>query len=102
MLKYKAHCTSVDIINNACATDREMENFISSLDVHLAVETHNNEKNLILYFTPFPVKYLNYLKRWNNYGNEDGVVSRYKGKQNKTVYVQLFRINKKGSSQRNS
>lgn len=98
MLKYRAHCINVNTTNNSCATDEEMQEFISNLDVHLVVETYNGTKNLVLYFTPFPVKYLNYLKRWNNYGNEKEVMSRYRGRQDRTIYVQLFRINKKGSS----
>lgn len=56
----------------ALPTEQELKDFFANLNMHLAVEDHqgasgNVQKNLVLYFTPFRGKYLNYVRCFNTF-----------------------------------
>lgn len=98
LLVYKAHCTTHDIEHSyACATKAEMMDFIANLDIHLAIEEHKGVKNLVFKFTPFPVKYLNYIKRYNAKPHPGIANMRVIKNSQDSVFIQLFRrVNKRG------
>lgn len=111
LLQYKAHCTTSYDTPYAIATDDEMRTFLQNLDVHMCFENSGQGAdgkiyfNIVLRFTPFPVKYLNYIKRYNR--PRKGESWRVRGSENSPhgmgnkddsqhmVYVQLFRIPKR-------
>ena len=80
----------------ACATKNEMRDFIAGLKITTVLEriheitesdgTKKNAGNLVIYFTPFPIKYINYLKTHQD---------KHKGRLHRTkqddVYIQLLR-----------
>lgn len=51
----------------ACATEQEMAAFLAEQAnyLHLQLDVHNGQKNLVAYFKPFPIKYYNWVKRWH-------------------------------------
>ena len=56
----------------ALPTEQELKDFFANLNLHLAVEDHKGpsgavQKNLVLYFTPFRGKYLNYVRCFNSF-----------------------------------
>ena len=55
----------------ALPTEQELRDFFANLNMHLAVEDHQGpsgtQKNLVLYFTPFRGKYLNYIRCFNTF-----------------------------------
>jgi hypothetical protein len=103
LLNYKAHCSTVnDDTTYACATDEEMISFINNQEVHLSLENGN----LVVYFKPFPVKYLNYLKKYNSKKyyrvltmDEIRQSIRLRKIENNMnqVYIQLFRLSRRRS-----
>lgn len=55
--------------NRAIATRQEMEEFFNSMQFEIRYEEHiskagNKSNNIVLYFTPFTGKYLNYVKKY--------------------------------------
>ena len=81
----------------ACATKDEMEPFIKNLKVTTVLEhiheitesdgTTKNAGNLVIYFTPFPIKYINYLKT-----HQDKNKGRLHRTKQDVVYIQLLRM----------
>lgn len=105
LLAYKAHCSTVDDSTYyACATDSEMMHYIRDQNVRLKIESHGSEKNLVVHFDPFPVKYLNYVKKYNTKkpykvlrGDESLELVRKIENNHNQIYIQLFRICRKAS-----
>lgn len=87
----------------ACATKEEMRQFIQNLKVTTMLEritdfTDKDGKtrkkgNLVVRFTPFPVKYLNYIK-----SHQDKHKGRECRTNNNVVYIQLFKLSHRGKS----
>lgn len=54
--------------NRGMCTDDEMHDYLHSMNFTVKIEHHQGPKesqyNLVLYFDPFPQKYLNYMLRW--------------------------------------
>ena len=54
--------------NRGMCTDEEMHNYLQNMNFTIKLEHHQGPKksqwNLVLYFDPFPQKYLNYMSRW--------------------------------------
>lgn len=81
----------------ACATREEMRQFIQNLKVTTMLEritdftdrdgTTRKKANLVVRFTPFPVKYLNYIK-----SHQDKHKGREHRTNNNVVYIQLFKL----------
>lgn len=103
LLAYKAHCSTVDDgTYYACATDSEMMDFVRNQNVRLNIEERSGKKNLVVHFDPFPVKYLNYVKKYNTKkpykvlsGGESQELIRKIENNHHQVYIQLFRICRK-------
>jgi hypothetical protein len=112
LLQYKAHCNSSADASYAIATESEMRTFLQNLNVHLSFEQvrqgTDGKKyfNIMLRFDPFPIKYLNYIKRYNRprkgasyWSRGEAVQGMYNKDDNqRMVYVQLFRIPRRGGS----
>lgn len=101
LLNYKAHCSTVnDDTTYACATRNEMISFINNQEVHLRIERNGN---LVVHFKPFPVKYLNYLKKYNSKkpsrvltSEKNNGIRVIENNMNQ-VYIQLFRLSRRCS-----
>ena len=53
--------------NRGMCTDDEMHSYLENMNFTIKVEQSHSKKaewNLVLYFDPFPQKYLNYILRW--------------------------------------
>lgn len=50
----------------ALPTEQELRDFFGSMECYLAIDEHKGKKNLVLYFTPFRGKFLNYVRCFNN------------------------------------
>ena len=98
LLAYKAHCSTIEPeYSFACATEEEMKEFITNLDIHLVIEEHKGMKNLVVTFTPFPVKYLNYIKRYNAKPHPGMANIKVIKNAQRSIFIQLFRkVNKNG------
>lgn len=75
-------------MSEVIATKEEMKDFLSSIDIQIRYEkgAGGNHHNFVVYFTPFPEKYINYLKKNNPSHNH------FNGKKdygNSTIYVGL-------------
>lgn len=72
------------------ATKEEMTTFLSTIDIYIRYERReNNNKvhhNFVVYFTPFPEKYINYIKKHNPSHNH------FNGKKRLWQFNNLFRI----------
>lgn len=64
---YNAQWTSANENRGMC-TDKEMYNYLLNMNFTIKLEQHQGPQkiqwNLVLYFDPFPQKYLNYMLRW--------------------------------------
>lgn len=67
MGKFNIHKANPD--TGPIATDEEMHRYLESMNFRIAWEDHvsknrNTLHNIVLYFDPFPLKYLNYVRRF--------------------------------------
>lgn len=75
-------------MSEVIATREEMKDFLSSINIQIRYEKGKEDKhhNLVVYFTPFPEKYINYIKKNNpSYNHFNGK----KDYGNSTIYVGL-------------
>lgn len=100
LLKYRA-CSNQSSTESsyACASPQEMADFLESINLRLKIERVRTDvspgrtiANLVLYFDPFPVKYLNYIKKYNPKAHPGGKNTPFRHTGESIVYVQLFRL----------
>lgn len=64
-------------------TQEEFSSWVTSnLNLHLEIQEHKGCKNLVATFTPFPIKYYNYVKRYYKKG-------KWKINTYNSIYIQL-------------
>lgn len=73
-----------------CTIEELQQWMTNNLNLHLEVQTHSGMKNLVATFTPFPIKYYNYIKRYYKYNKNKRGTKRSIDTTN-SIYLQIHR-----------